>query len=83
MSCRKCPPDWTELVDEQVKGAQPLLTPDDCNDAEEIAKADVRVQELLKQRGITELDLVAADPWSVVRFQQLLFPPWTLHIHCQ
>ena len=57
----------TQLVDEQVRGAQPLLTPDDCSDAEEIAKADAQVQQLLKQRGITDLDLVAADPWSVVR----------------
>ena len=56
-----------ELVNEQVKGAQPLLTPDDCSDAEEVAKADARVQQLLKERGITNLDLVAADPWSVVR----------------
>lgn len=43
-----------------------MLTPDDCNDAEEIAKADAQVQKLLKARGITDLSLVAADPWSVV-----------------
>lgn len=49
----------------QVKGAQPMLTPDDCNDAEEIAKADAQVQQLLKARGITDFNLVVADPWSV------------------
>jgi Cu2+-containing amine oxidase len=71
----------TQLVDGQVKSAQPLLTPDDCSDAEEIAKADPQVQQILKQRGITDLDLVAADPWSVVRvfsFSYVCTEPETL-----
>lgn len=68
---RRCE-EHTSMIDHcnlgwQAEGAQPLLTPDDCNDAEEIAKADPRVRELLKARGINDLDLVAADPWSVVR----------------
>lgn len=51
----------------QVKGMQPMLTPDDCFDAEEIAKADAGVRTLLAARGITDLSLVVCDPWSVVR----------------
>ena len=50
----------------QVKNAQPMLTPDDCMDAEAIAKGDARVAALLKARGITDMDLVACDPWSMV-----------------
>jgi len=46
--------------------AQPLLSPADCELAEEVAKGDARVAELLAERyGITDLALVAADPWSV------------------
>ena len=48
----------------QVKGVQPMASPDDCNDAEEVAKGDPRVQELLAKRGITDMSLVACDPWS-------------------
>ena len=43
---------------------QPLATPDDCELAETIAKADPGVQAMLRERGITRLDLVACDPWS-------------------
>jgi hypothetical protein len=51
---------------ELPKGCQPLLTPDDCDLAEKITKADPKVAKLLKDRyGITDLSLVAADPWSV------------------
>lgn len=46
---------------------QPMLTPDDCFDAEEVAKADAGVRKLLAARGITDLSLVVCDPWSVVR----------------
>ncbi len=48
----------------QVKDVQPMLTPDDCLDAEAIAKADPGVQARLKLHGITDTDLVACDPWS-------------------
>ena len=41
-----------------------MLTPDDCLDAEAIAKADPAVQARLKLHGITDMDLVACDPWS-------------------
>ena len=48
----------------QKEGVQPLASPDDCFDAEAIAKADQKVQERLGLYGITDMDLVACDPWS-------------------
>ena len=45
---------------------EPLASPDDCLLAEQIAKEDPKVQEQLKLRGITDMDLVACDPWSGV-----------------
>ncbi len=48
-----------------IPNAQPVATPDDCFEAEEIVKGDAVVQDLLKKRGITDLDLVACDPWCV------------------
>ena len=49
----------------QVEGVQPLATPDDCFDAEAIAKGDAGLQALLLEKyGITDLALVACDPWS-------------------
>ena len=48
----------------QVEGGQPLASPDDCLLAEEIVKADPGIQQMLKDRGCTDLDLVACDPWS-------------------
>ncbi|GAQ81207.1 Copper amine oxidase [Klebsormidium nitens] len=51
---------WDEKQD-----AEPLASPDDCELAEAITKADAEVQALLKERNITQLDLVACDPWSV------------------
>ena len=50
----------------QKEGVQPLASPDDCFDAEAIAKADQKVQERLGLYGITDMDLVACDPWSGV-----------------
>lgn len=47
-------------------GFHPLATPDDCADAEAIAKADPKLAALLKERyGVTDMDLVAGDPWSI------------------
>lgn len=48
----------------QLEGVQPLASPDDCLLAEQIAKADPKVREMLKMRGVTDMDLVACDPWS-------------------
>lgn len=47
-------------------GVQPLLTPEDCDLAERIAKNAPELQNALAERyGITDMDRVAADPWSV------------------
>ena len=51
----------------QVKDRQPLLTPEDCVLAEDIAKADAEVAAMVKEAyGITDLSLLACDPWSGV-----------------
>jgi len=50
-----------------VHGVEPLASPDDCLLAEQIAKADPKVREQLKLRGVTDMDLVACDPWSGVQ----------------
>lgn len=47
------------------------MSPDDCFLGESIAKADPKVREQLKLRGVTNIDLVVCDPWSG---QCLLFP---------
>ncbi|KAA6416614.1 MAG: Cu2+-containing amine oxidase [Trebouxia sp. A1-2] len=62
----------------QVKGVEPPLSPDDCSLGEKIAKADSQVQEQLKLRGVTNLDLVACDTWSVhmVPFEGRLMQMW-------
>ena len=47
-------------------GCQPLFSPDDCDLAESIVKADPGVAELLKTRyGIDDLTNLVCDPWSV------------------
>lgn len=52
---------WTE-----VEGVNALATPDDCFEAEAIAKADPEVRRLLKERyGIEDMALVCCDPWSI------------------
>jgi len=50
-----------------VPGVQPLITPEDCFEAEKICKADAKVCAMLAERyGITNVEVdVACDPWSV------------------
>lgn len=50
----------------QVEGldGQPLATPDDCLEAEAIARDDARVQAMMAQRGVA-FDKVACDPWAI------------------
>lgn len=62
----------------QVEGVEPLASPDDCILAEQIAKADPKVREMLKRRGVTNLDLVACDPWSGTHHHS----PSCLHLAC-
>jgi primary-amine oxidase len=55
------------LSSKYIPDVQPTLTPDDCFKAEEIVKSSPEVLEELKKRGLGDLDLnlLAADPWSV------------------
>lgn len=46
------------------KGARPRIGPDEFLDAERIALADPRFLAALARRGISDLSLVCADPWS-------------------
>ena len=47
-------------------GVQPLLTPEDCELAEEIVRESTDLASILKERyGIQSMAEVAADPWSV------------------
>ena len=48
-------------------GAQPRIGPDEFLDAERMALADPRFIAALERRGIADLSLVCADPWSVGR----------------
>jgi len=55
----------TEQVD-LSRGTQPMLRPEDCDLAEEIMKSSPEVQQALQDRyGITDMEKVAGDPWSV------------------
>ncbi|KAI3429769.1 hypothetical protein D9Q98_010082 [Chlorella vulgaris] len=52
---------WAEM-----EGVQPLATPEDCELAEALAKADPEVQRILSEvYGIEDIAMVACDPWSV------------------
>eukprot|EP00877_Chromochloris_zofingiensis_P005949 jgi/Chrzof1/1607/Cz10g14120.t1 len=55
---------WTKLDGDSMPG-QPLATPDDCLDAEAIARDDPAVQQLVKARGICDFGMVACDPWAI------------------
>jgi primary-amine oxidase len=47
-------------------GAQPLLTPEDCDLAEAIVQSSREVAQALRERyGITDTSRVACDPWSI------------------
>jgi Cu2+-containing amine oxidase len=50
----------------QLEGldGQPLATPDDCLQAEAIARDDARVQAMVAERGVA-FDKVACDPWAI------------------
>jgi Cu2+-containing amine oxidase len=47
-----------------VLDGQPLATPDDCLEAEAIARSDVGVQAAAAARGVP-LAKVACDPWAI------------------
>jgi len=53
-------------VERVKKGQQPLITPDDCLEAERICKNDEKVKAMMKERyGIEDLTMLVCDPWSV------------------
>lgn len=58
------PPNMLQLDGDSMPG-QPLATPDDCLDAEAIARDDPAVQQLVKARGICDFGMVACDPWAI------------------
>lgn len=48
----------------QTDGIQPMVTLDDCLEAEDICKADRGFQQLMRDRyDITDLATLACDPW--------------------
>ncbi|MGZ4482528.1 MAG: primary-amine oxidase, partial [Gaiellales bacterium] len=55
---------WTH-----VPGVHPAITGDEFMEAELAVKSDARYREGLARRGITDLDLVLVDPWSIGRFE--------------
>ena len=44
-------------------GEQPTLTPEDCFEAEKIAKEDASVQGKCRSLGLNDMNLITADPW--------------------
>ena len=48
----------------QTDGIQPMVTLDDCLEAEDICKADRGFQQLMRDRyDITDMATLACDPW--------------------
>jgi primary-amine oxidase len=56
--------DWLELP----VGTQPPIMMDEFTECEEAIKNDARVIEALAKRGLTDMSLVCAEPWSVGYF---------------
>ncbi|KAA8495060.1 Copper methylamine oxidase [Porphyridium purpureum] len=48
-----------------VPDKQPMYTPEDCITAESVAKSDAGVVAVLNELGFHDMELVAADPWSM------------------
>ena len=55
---------WTQLA----SGVQPPFMPDEFNECEDACRKDPNVIEALAKRGLTNLDLVCFEPWSVGYF---------------
>jgi primary-amine oxidase len=54
----------TTAWDQLPVGAQPPIMLDEFDECEQRCKADPRVVEALRARGMTDLDLVCIEPWS-------------------
>ncbi|KAI8464298.1 MAG: copper amine oxidase [Monoraphidium minutum] len=55
---------WVVLDGDKMDG-QPLATPDDCLEAERIARACPRVRAALAARGVDDMGKLACDPWAI------------------
>jgi primary-amine oxidase len=53
---------------QHIPDVQPNIMADELAECEAAVKADPQFQEILKQRGITNMDLVMVDPWAVGNF---------------
>ena len=63
--------DADELLTwEHVPGAQAAVTGDEYDEAEVAVKADPGFRQALARRGVSDLDLVMVDTWTVGRFEQ-------------
>ncbi len=52
---------WLELA----PGTQPPIMMDEFAECEEAVKNDTKVREALAKRGLTDMSLVCAEPWSI------------------
>jgi primary-amine oxidase len=53
---------------QEIPGVQPNIMADELAECEAAVKANPEFQKILRQRGITNLDLVMVDPWAVGNF---------------
>lgn len=54
---------WRKMDGRDMDG-QPLATPDDCLEAERIARESPRVQAMMRERGV-DMSQLACDPWAI------------------
>ena len=58
--------DDDSIVSERaLEGVQPAMTFGEYDECEQLVRADPRFQEALRQRGVTELDLVTVEAWGL------------------
>lgn len=53
---------------QHIPNVQPNIMADELAECEAAVKANPEFQEILRKRGITDLDLVMVDPWAVGNF---------------
>lgn len=53
---------------EHIPGIQPSIMADEFLECEEVVKNDPEMQEAFMKRGITDFNLIMADPWSAGNF---------------
>ena len=66
--CRVSLTDGTLISQTYLPDARPMIAPAEFMEIEDAVKADPRFQAALKRRGIDNIDLVCADPWSAGNF---------------